>query len=234
MNWEEVRRLTMVLDLPGQYHSKSPNCFCYWCYFLFISFCSVSVTLWTEPLFVFFLIEEEKRKLCLNRVKPLKAPQPNLLDQSILFYLVKLAFRVRASVYDTPVVIIEPAVPSARLLRLGSKPILATCSACSAKILLGSSSPREKQQRRRWLRKRHLKSEFAPLQTWSPLSHLVQFVKCWWTFLELNSKGLCRRSRKETESRCLVFTSCQREIRHFHVIFMQKRQRNVQKKTWCT
>ena len=92
MNWEEVPRLTMVLDLPGQYHSKLPNCFCYWCYFLFISFCSVSVTLWTEPLFVLFLIEEERRRLC-----PLKTPQPNLLDQSILFYLVKLAFRVRAS-----------------------------------------------------------------------------------------------------------------------------------------
>ena len=48
----------------------------------------------TEPLFVLFLIEEEKRRLC-----PLKGPQPNLLDQSILFYLVKPAFRVSASVY---------------------------------------------------------------------------------------------------------------------------------------
>ena len=129
-------------------------------------------------------------------------------------------------------VIIEPAVPSAQLLRLGSKPILATCSACSAKILLDSSSPREKQQRRRWLQKRHLRSEFAPLQTLSRLFRLVQFVKCWRIFLELimNSKGLYRRSRKEKESRCLVFTSCQREIRHFHVIVMQKRQRNVQNK----
>ena len=190
MNWEEVPRLTMVLDLPGQYHSKLPHCFCHWCYFLFILFCSVSVTLWTEPPFVFFLIEEEKRKLCLNRVKPLKAPQPNLLDSSILFFHVKLAFRVSASVYDTPIVITEPAVPSTRLLRLCSKPILATCSACSAKILLDSSSPREKQQRRRWLRKRHLKSEFAPLQTLSGLFRLVQFVKYWRIFLELNSKGL--------------------------------------------
>ena len=129
---------------------------------------------------------------------------------------------------------LEPAIPSARLLRLCSKPILATCSACSAKILLDSSSPRERQQRRHWLQKRHLESEFAPLQTLSRLSHRVQFVKCWWTFLELNSKGLYRRSRKEKESRCLVFTSCQREIRHLHVIVMQKRQRNVPKKTWCT
>ena len=128
-------------------------------------------------------------------------------------------------------VIIEPAISSARLLRLCSNPILATCSACSAKILLDSSSPREKQQRLRWLQKRHLESEFAPLQTLSGLFRLVQFVKCWRTFLELNSKGLYRRSRKEKDSRCLVFTSCQREIRHFHVIVMQKRQRNVPKKT---
>ena len=55
MNWEEVPRLTMVLDLPGQFHSKLPTCFCY-------SFCSVSVTLWTEPLFVFFLIEERGKE----------------------------------------------------------------------------------------------------------------------------------------------------------------------------
>ena len=126
---------------------------------------------------------------------------------------------------------LEPAIPSARLLRLCSKPILSACSACSAKILLDSSSPREKQQRRHWLQKSHLRSEFAPLQTLSSLFRLVQFVKCWRIFLELNSKGLYRRSRKEKESRCLVFTSCQREIRHLHVIVMQKRQRNVQKKT---
>ena len=131
-------------------------------------------------------------------------------------------------------VIIEPAIPRARLLRLCSKPILVTCSACSAKILLDSSSPREKQQLRHWMQKSHLRSEFAPLQTLSSLFRLVQFVKCWRIFQELNSEGLYRRSRKEKESRCLVFTSCQREIRHFHVIVMQKRQRNVPKKTWCT
>ena len=131
-------------------------------------------------------------------------------------------------------VIIEPAIPSARLLRLCSNPILATCSACSAKILLDSSSPGEKQQRRHWLQKSHLRSEFAPLQTLSSLFRLVQFVKCWRIFQELNSEGLYRRTRKEKESHCLVFTSCQREIRHLHVIVMQKRKRNVPKKTWCT
>ena len=51
-----------------------------------------------------------------------------------------------------------------------------------------------KQQRRQRLQNRHLKSEFAPLQT---LSHLVYFVKCWQMFLELNSEGLYQSSGKE-------------------------------------
>ena len=69
------------------------------------------------------------------------------------------------------------------------------------------------QQRQRRLRKRHLKSEVALLQTLSRLFHLVQFVKCWQSFLELNSKRMYRRSGKEKESQCLVFTSSKkREI----------------------
>ena len=88
-----------------------------------------------------------------------------------------------------------------------------------------------KQQRRRRLRKRHLKSEFALLQTLSRLFHLVYFVKCWQMFLELNSKGLYQSSGKEKESCCLVFpSSTKREIRHFHVVVVQRRLRNVQKK----
>ena len=48
-------------------------------------------------------------------------------------------------------------------------------------------------------------------------------------FLELNSKRLYRSSGKEKESPCLVFTSStQREIRHFHVVVVQRRQRKVQ------
>ena len=34
----------------------------------------------------------------------------------------------------------------------------------------------------RLLRRRHLKSEFALLQTLSPLFHLVQVIKCWKNF----------------------------------------------------
>ena len=84
------------------------------------------------------------------------------------------------------------------------------------------------QQLRRRLRKRHLKSEFALLQTLSRLFQLVQFVKCWQIFLELNSKRLHPSSGKD--NRCLVLTSpTKREIRHFHVVVVQRRQRNVQK-----
>ena len=89
-----------------------------------------------------------------------------------------------------------------------------------------------KQRRRRRLRKRHLKSEFALPQTLSRLFHLVYFVKCWQMFLELNSKGLYQSSGKEKESCCLVFpSSTKREMRHFHVVVVQRRLRNVQKST---
>ena len=48
------------------------------------------------------------------------------------------------------------------------------------------------------------------------LFHLVQVVKCWQIFRELNSKRLYRRSEKEKESRCLVFKiSTKREIKAF-------------------
>ena len=88
-----------------------------------------------------------------------------------------------------------------------------------------------KQQRRRRLRKRHLKSKFALLQTLSRLLHLVYFVKCWQMFLELNSKELYQSSGNEKQSCCLVFpSSTNREFRHFHVVVVQPRLRNVQKK----
>ena len=101
--------------------------------------------------------------------------------------------------------------------------------------VLGSLS----KQRRRQLRKRHLKSEYSLLQTLSRLFHLVQFVRCWWIFLEINFKGLYQSSEKEKGSRCLVFTfSTKREIRQFHVVVVQRRERNVQKslmhvQSWC-
>ena len=48
--------------------------------------------------------------------------------------------------------------------------------------------------------------------------------------LELNSKGLYQSSGKEKESCWLVFpSSTKREIRHFHVVVVQRRLTNVQK-----
>ena len=87
-----------------------------------------------------------------------------------------------------------------------------------------------KQQRRRRLLKRHLKSEVVLLETLSRLFHLVYRVKCWQVFLELNAKGLYQSSGREKEHRCLVFpSSTKREFRHLHVAVVQRRQRNVQK-----
>ena len=61
----------------------------------------------------------------------------------------------------------------------------------------GVESRELKQQWWRWLRKRHLKSELALLQSLSRLFHLVYFVQCWQMFLELNSKGLYQSWGKE-------------------------------------
>ena len=67
-------------------------------------------------------------------------------------------------------------------------------------------------------------------QSLSGMFHLVHIVKWWQIFLELNSKRLYQSSGKEKESRCLVFTSStKRKIRLFHVLVVQRRQRNVQK-----
>ena len=88
-----------------------------------------------------------------------------------------------------------------------------------------------KQQRRRRLRKRHLKSGLALLPTLSRLFQLVQLVKCWQILLGLNSTRLYQSSGKEKESPCLVFTSSTKlEIMHFDVVVVQRRQRNVQKR----
>ena len=59
------------------------------------------------------------------------------------------------------------------------------------------------------------------------------------SFLELNSKGLHQSSGKEKKIFLVLFpSSTKREIRQFHVIVVQRRQRNVQKsvaqlQSWC-
>ena len=78
---------------------------------------------------------------------------------------------------------------------------------------IGAQATSTEQLLRR-LRKRHLKSKVALLQTLSRLFHFVQF-KCWQIFLDLNSKKNYQGSGNEKESRCRVFTSfTEREIRH--------------------
>ena len=74
---------------------------------------------------------------------------------------------------------------------------------CIAGLAFKQNSKELKHQRRRRLRKRHLKSEFALPQTLSHLFQLVQFVKCWQIFLELNSKTASKfRKRKRKSLSC--------------------------------
>ena len=56
------------------------------------------------------------------------------------------------------------------------------------------------------------------------------FVKCRRTLLKLNFKGPYPGSEGEIKfCRCLFTSSIKHEIRHFHVVVVQKRERNVQK-----
>ena len=56
------------------------------------------------------------------------------------------------------------------------------------------------------------------------------FVKCRRTLLKLNSKGSYTSSEREIKFRRCPFTfSIKHQIKHFHVVVVQKRQRNVQK-----
>ena len=75
--------------------------------------------------------------------------------------------------------------------------------------------------------------EFALFQITSLLFHFNQFLLTYWrNFLELNSKGLYLRSEKDKHNqRCLVFTSrsLKREIRKFHVVVLQRRQKKNKK-----
>ena len=98
------------------------------------------------------------------------------------------------------------------------------------KVCVWRNENRElKQKWRQWLRKRHLKSQFALLQNLLCLFQLVQLVKCWQTFLKLNSKRQYQSSGKEKESPHVFTSITKHEIWHFHVKVRQWQQRNVQK-----
>ena len=84
-----------------------------------------------KPPSVFFVSEEEKRSFCLNRVKPLKLPQPRTSVQVNLVLSLSLSLslsRERISFFerehpfiDKLMFITEPAVARTPPLRLGSK-----------------------------------------------------------------------------------------------------------------
>ena len=76
-----------------------------------------------------------------------------------------------------------------------------------------------------------LKSEFALPQTFNELIPPRLIPQMLENFsVQLNSEGLYQSSGREKESCCLVFpSSTKREIRHFHVVAVQRRLRNVQK-----
>ena len=84
--------------------------------------------------------------------------------------------------------------------------------------------------RRRRSRKRRLKSEFAFFQSLVRLFLPTYFVNCRRTLLKLNFKRPNSSSEREIKfRRCLFTSSIKLEIRHFHVVVVQKRKRNVQK-----
>ena len=64
------------------------------------------------------------------------------------------------------------------------------------------------------------------------MSHdlLVQMAYCRRTVLKLDFKGPYLILEREIQfRRCLFTFSIKREIRHFHVVVVQKRERNIQK-----
>ena len=83
--------------------------------------------------------------------------------------------------------------------------------------------------RRRRPRKSPLKSELAFFQSLSWLFQLTYFAKCKRTLLELNSQQPYPSSESERKFGHRSFTSStKREIRYFHAVVLQWRQRNVQ------
>ena len=94
-------------------------------FYLFLCFLVVLLfyfLLRPEPSFV-FLSGEEKRKLCLNHVKPLRFPKPELQSSCpSCFVFAHFFSQCEHSFIDNPMIITEPAVTCARLLSLGSKP----------------------------------------------------------------------------------------------------------------
>ena len=79
--------------------------------------------------------------------------------------------------------------------------------------------------------KRRLKSESAFFQSLSQLFLPTYFVKCGRTLLEVNCQRPYPSAERETKfHRCLLTFPIKREIRHFHVVVVQKRVKKCTKK----
>ena len=75
------------------------------------------------------------------------------------------------------------------------------------------------------------KNEFALFHSLSQFSLPTYFVKCRRTFLELNSQGPYPSSKRDIKVRCCLFMSAiKQEIRHFHVVVVQKQAKKFTKK----
>ena len=89
----------------------------------------------------------------------------------------------------------------------------------------GLYDPKTRRQR-----KRRVKSEFGFFQSLSKLFLSTYFVKCRRTHLEMNSQRPYPSTAAETKfCRCLFTSSIKREIRHFHVVVVQKRAKKCTK-----
>ena len=101
---------------------------------------------------------------------------------------------------------------------------LAVCPLKSVATILQLTTRVLKIRKRRW------KGEFMFFQSSSRLLQVTNFFKCRRTLLKSNSQEAYPSSEGERKfRRRLCTSSVHREIRHFHVVVVQWRQRNVQK-----
>ena len=109
-----------------------------------------SSTLWTEPPFIvsFMIKEENSWLICLNHIKPLKSPEPELFWTSqSCFLLLTGFFSANIQFFDNHVLITEPTVPlSSKIASFEQHAVHAQ----QAKILLNSyrvwSSPKSRKR----------------------------------------------------------------------------------------
>ena len=122
----------------------------------------------------------------------------------------------------------NPRYPSSKGSSVSRHPcrLVASVNHCKVDSPVSGRTKKQRRRRKTWLKKwiRAASNLIALI----PSRLIRQMLAIF--FLELNSKGLHQSSGKEKESCCLVFpSSTKREIRHFHVVVVQRRLRNVQK-----